>query len=71
VLSLVAKPQPVLVQPAAEVEDPVLTDLLQQWKDEHAQNSKDSRRRWQQVASHLEAFHPGLRISQLTKAFYI
>jgi integrase len=70
VLALVAKPQPVLVQPVAEAEDPLLTDLLQQWEDEHAQSSKDSRRRWRQVAGHLEAFHPGLRISQLTKAFY-
>jgi integrase len=70
VLAIVAKPQPVLVQPVAEAEDPLLTDLLQQWEDEHAQSSKDSRRRWRQVAGHLEAFHPGLRISQLTKAFY-
>jgi integrase len=71
VLALVAKPEPILVQPVAEVEDPLLTDLLQQWEDEHAQSSPDSKRRWRQVASHLEAFHPGLRISQLTKAFYI
>jgi integrase len=71
VLALVAKPQPVAVASVPEVEDPLLTDLLQQWEYEHAQSSPDSKRRWRQVASHLEAFHPGLRISQLTKSFYL
>ncbi|MGI4862393.1 MAG: phage integrase SAM-like domain-containing protein [Janthinobacterium lividum] len=70
VLALVAKP---VATPAAApvVDDPLLTELLQQWEDEHAQSSRDGRRRWRQVAGHLEAFQPGLRISQLTKPFYV
>jgi integrase len=70
VLALVAKPQLVAVAPPPEVDDPLLTDLLQQWENEHAQSSKDGRRRWRQVAGHLEAFRPGLRLSHLTKPFY-
>lgn len=70
VLALVARP---VVASVAEplADDPLLTDLLQQWEEEHAQSSKDGKRRWRQVAGHLEAFHPGLRVSQLTKPFYV
>jgi integrase len=70
VLALVAKPGADTPAPDAPA-DPLLTELLQQWEEEHAQSSRDSRRRWLQVAGHLEAFHPGLRLSQLTKPFYI
>ncbi|QKG56972.1 site-specific integrase [Hymenobacter sp. BRD128] len=51
--------------------DPLLTDLLQQWEHEHPQSSPDAKRRWRQVAGHLEAYHQGLRVSQLTKPFYV
>jgi nucleotide-binding universal stress UspA family protein len=71
VLALTARPGKASPEPVPEVVDPLLTDLLQQWEDEHASSSRDSRRRWLQVAGHLEAFHPGLRLSQLTKPFYI
>jgi hypothetical protein len=72
VLALVAKPvAPSATPEPAAVPDPLLTDLLQQWEAEHPQSSADGRRRWRQVAGHLEAYHPGLRISQLTKPFYL
>lgn len=71
VLALVARPITAeAVVPAAPA-DPLLTDLLQQWEHEHPQSSADARRRWRQRAGHLEAYHPGLRISQLTKPFYL
>jgi hypothetical protein len=72
VLALVAKPVTAGAPAATEsVVDPLLTDLLQQWETEHPQSSPDAKRRWRQVAGHLEAFHPGLRVSQLTKPFYL
>jgi hypothetical protein len=70
VLGLVAKPaKAVAVAPEAPA-DPLLTELLKQWEAEHPNSSPDGRRRWRQVAGHLETYHPGLRLSQLTKAFY-
>jgi integrase len=56
-------------EPAAP-EDPLLIDLLKQWEKEHPQSSADGKRRWRQVAGHLEAYHPGLRLSEFTKPFY-
>lgn len=72
VLALVARPVAAGPPPAPEAApDPLLTDLLRQWQDEHPQSSADGRRRWRQVAGHLEAYHPGLRVSQLTKPFFL
>lgn len=71
VLALVAKPTAAPeVAPEAPA-DPLLTELLKQWEVEHPNSSTDGKRRWRQVAGHLEAYHPGLRISQLTKPFYL
>lgn len=73
VLALVAKPVAESIAPVLPLPppDPLLTDLLAQWETEHPQSSADGRRRWRQVAGHLEAYHPRLRISQLTKTFFL
>jgi integrase len=70
-LALIAKPGKEKPGPEAVAEDPLLVDLLQQWENEHEHSSRDGKRRWRQVHGHLEAFQPGLRVSQLTKPFYV
>jgi len=71
VLALVANPIASSITIPETPADPLLTDLLKQWEIEHPNSSADGKRRWRQVAGHLEAYHPGLRISQLTKPFYL
>jgi integrase len=72
VLALIAKPSKDKPTPAEqELDDPLLYDLLLQWENEHEQSSRDGKRRWRQVHGHLEAFQPGMRVSQLTKPFFV
>jgi len=72
VLALVRPPAPAPAPVVPEgPPDPLLTELLAQWEKEHKQSSADGRRRWKQVAGHLEAYRPKARISQLTKPFFL
>jgi hypothetical protein len=59
---------------AAEVapsSEPTFAQLYQLWKDEHPHSTPDALRRYKQVVDHLERFHPGIRLAQVTRAVFI
>ncbi|MDO7846450.1 phage integrase SAM-like domain-containing protein [Hymenobacter sp. M29] len=56
------------VAPSAE---PTFAQLYQQWKDEHPHSTPDALRRYQQVVDHLERYHHGIKLAQVTRAVFI
>lgn len=55
------------VAPVAPADVP-LAELHRRWQQENAGLAPNTLRRYQQVVTRLEAFHPGLTLAQLTRA---